>query len=113
MAELPFMATENIIMAICAQGGSRQEAHEEVRVLSHQAADVVKKEGKENDLIERIKRTPFFQPIVGQLDSLTDTRKFIGRAPQQVVRFAAEEVEPVLARYRDQMRSTATTELKV
>lgn len=62
MEELPFMATENIIMKLVALGVSRQEAHEEIRVLSHQAADVVKKEGGKNDLIERIMRTEFFAP---------------------------------------------------
>jgi adenylosuccinate lyase len=81
--ELPFMATENIIMAIVtkntkassseiAQGGDlqatgdRQEAHEHIRVLSHQAARVVKEEGKPNDLIERIRKDPYFEPIWGQ-----------------------------------------------
>lgn len=80
--ELPFMATENIIMAIVTKqakpssdaekdedvqaGGDRQEAHEHIRVLSHQAAKVVKEEGKPNDLIERIRQDPYFEPIWSQ-----------------------------------------------
>lgn len=61
--ELPFMATENIIMAMVKKGGDRQECHEQIRVLSHEAAHVVKMEGGENDLIERIKKTEYFKPI--------------------------------------------------
>merc|ERR1712059_205605 len=61
--ELPFMATENFIMAMVRAGGDRQECHEQIRVLSHQAGEVVKKEGKDNDLIERIRATAYFAPI--------------------------------------------------
>jgi len=63
MEELPFMATENIIMKLVSEGKSRQDAHEETRVLSRQASNVVKKEGGKNDLIERIKKTEFFRPV--------------------------------------------------
>ncbi|TPX70626.1 adenylosuccinate lyase [Spizellomyces sp. 'palustris'] len=94
--ELPFMATENVIMAMVKAGGDRQVCHEEIRVLSHQAARNVKEEGGENDLIERIRAAPYFQPIVSQLDSLLDPKTFIGRAPQQVERFLTLEVEPAL-----------------
>lgn len=62
-SELPFMATENIIMAMVKKGGDRQECHEQIRVLSHQAAAKVKMEGKENDLIERVKKTDYFKPV--------------------------------------------------
>nr|POF22188.1 adenylosuccinate lyase [Quercus suber] len=82
--ELPFMATENVIMAMVDQGHSRQDTHEEIRVLSHQAGAVVKQEGKANDLLERIKRTPFFQPVLAQLDALTDPATFVGRCPEIV-----------------------------
>jgi adenylosuccinate lyase len=59
----------------CVHGGlSRQDAHEEIRVLSHQASAVVKQEGKQNDLIERIRRTKFFEPILPQLNTLLDSR---------------------------------------
>lgn len=101
--ELPFMATENIIMRIVAKGGSRQDAHEHIRVLSHQAADIVKKQGKANDLIERIKGDPFFEPIVNDLDELLDAQTFIGRAPQQVEKFLKLEVSESLKPYEDKL----------
>ncbi|KAF1984731.1 putative adenylosuccinate lyase Ade13 [Aulographum hederae CBS 113979] len=97
--ELPFMATENVIMALVAKGVSRQAAHEEIRVLSREAASVVKDEGKDNDLIERIKKTAFFEPILGELDSLLDARTFVGRAPEQVDRFVKTEVKEALGKY--------------
>lgn len=100
-AELPFMATENIIVALTEKGVSRQDAHEEIRVLSHQAAAVVKNEGKPNDLIERIRQTPFYAPIIADLDRLLDPKTFIGRAPQQVERFVGGAVEAALKRYKD------------
>ncbi|TPX30215.1 adenylosuccinate lyase [Synchytrium microbalum] len=98
--ELPFMATENIIMAMVKAGGDRQVCHEEIRVLSHQAGRTVKEEGGENDLIERVRKTEYFKPIWAQLDSLLDPTTFVGRAPQQVDRFLAEEVTPALAPYK-------------
>lgn len=67
-AELPFMITEAIIMRMCAQGASRQDAHEEIRVLSHEASSAVKNEGKPNDLVERIRGNKFFEPVWGELD---------------------------------------------
>ncbi|KAL5525112.1 ADE13 [Sanghuangporus sanghuang] len=113
--ELPFMATENIIMAVVKNGGDRQEAHEKIRVLSHQAAKVVKEEGGENDLIERVKRDPYFGGIKGQLDGLLDPRSFVGRAPEQVDKFLKEWVEPALAEeeFRKQIQSAAKAELHV
>jgi len=66
------MATENIIMAMVKAGGDRQAAHEEIRVLSHQASSIVKQEGKPNDLIARIKATAYFSPIHDQLEALLD-----------------------------------------
>ncbi|OMP83758.1 Adenylosuccinate lyase [Diplodia seriata] len=90
MQELPFMATENLIMAMVAKGYSRQDAHEEIRVLSHQASQVVKGEGGQNDLIERVKRTQFFEPIFNEIDSLLDPKTFIGRAPEQVKKFTGK-----------------------
>ncbi|MDA3959900.1 MAG: adenylosuccinate lyase [Planctomycetota bacterium] len=105
--ELPFMATENIIMAMVKAGGDRQLCHEEIRVLSHQAAAVVKQEGGDNDLIERVKATAYFAPVHNQLDALLDPSTFIGRAPQQVDRFLAEEVRPALQPYVDQLDGAA------
>ena len=95
--ELPFMATENIIMAMVQAGGDRQDCHERVRVLSHQAGARVKQEGLDNDLIARIAADPFFAPIRARLDALLAPSTFIGRAPQQVDRFLADEVRPALA----------------
>ena len=107
MGELPFMATENVIMAMVKAGGDRQVCHEEIRVLSHQAAAVVKQEGGDNDLIERIRSSAYFAPIHDQLDALLDPSTFTGRAPQQVARFMREEVEPALAPYADQLAGRA------
>jgi adenylosuccinate lyase len=101
--ELPFMATENFIMRIVALGGSRQDAHEHIRVLSHEASAVVKLEGKDNDLIERIKKDEFFKPIWGEIDALMNPDTFVGRAPQQVEKFVATEVAQALAPWKDQL----------
>lgn len=101
--ELPFMASENIIMAMVKAGGNRQECHEEVRVLSQEAANKVKQDGEENDLVKRIRACPYFSPIHNQLDSLLDPATFIGRAPQQVVEFLKNEVDPVLSKYEGQL----------
>jgi adenylosuccinate lyase len=107
MQELPFMATENVIMAMVQAGGDRQVCHEEIRVLSHQAAAVVKQEGGDNDLIDRIRASEYFAPIHDQLDSLLDPSTFTGRAPQQVDRFLQEEVTPALAPFADALDGAA------
>ncbi len=98
--ELPFMATENMIMAMVTAGASRQECHESIRVLSQQAAARVKDEGLDNDLVERVRADPYFAPIHGRLDQLLDPAGFIGRAPEQVEGFITHEVQPALAPYR-------------
>uniref|UniRef100_A0A2K5PJL8 Adenylosuccinate lyase n=1 Tax=Cebus imitator TaxID=2715852 RepID=A0A2K5PJL8_CEBIM len=105
--ELPFMATENIIMAMVKAGGSRQDCHEKIRVLSQQAAAVVKQEGGDNDLIERIQADAYFSPIHSQLDRLLDPSSFTGRASQQVQRFLEEEVYPLLKPYESVMKVKA------
>ncbi|CAL1697748.1 unnamed protein product [Somion occarium] len=94
--ELPFMATENLIMAIVKNGGDRQEAHEKIRVLSHEAAYQVKQLGLENDLIERVKKDPYFDPIKDQIEQLLDPKTFYGRAPEQVDKFLKDWVRPAL-----------------
>lgn len=101
--ELPFMATENVIMAMVDKGISRQETHEQIRVLSHQAGAVVKQEGKPNDLIDRIKRTAFFEPVLAELDALTDPKTFIGRCPEIVDEVIQFDVKPMLAKYEMQI----------
>ncbi|XP_077979415.1 adenylosuccinate lyase-like [Glandiceps talaboti] len=93
--ELPFMATENIIMAMVKAGGNRQECHEQIRVLSQLAGAKVK-EGGENDLVERIRKSPFFSPVKHQLDKLLDPTTFTGKSSDQVTRFLEEEVKPAL-----------------
>ncbi|XP_075563615.1 adenylosuccinate lyase isoform X3 [Pelecanus crispus] len=101
--ELPFMATENIIMAMVKAGGNRQDCHEKIRVLSQQAAAVVKQEGGDNDFIARVRADPYFSPIHKQLESLLDPSSFTGRAPQQVAKFLKEEVRPALIPYQSKM----------
>ena len=113
MAELPFMATENIIMALVAKGVSRQEAHEKIRVHSHAAGVVVKGEGKDNDLIQRIQEDPFFKPILKNLPILMDPKTFIGRAPEQVAKFTGPggEVDRALEPYKKSIANSVTAEL--
>lgn len=113
--ELPFMATENLIMAIVKRGGDRQEAHEKIRVLSHEAAYQVKNLGRENDLIERVRKDPYFDPIKDELDQLLDPRTFVGRAPEQVDRFLKEWVEPALTEeeLQEALAKTDKVELNV
>ncbi|MFW5830123.1 MAG: adenylosuccinate lyase, partial [Planctomycetota bacterium] len=109
--ELPFMATENVIMALVAAGGDRQEAHERIRVLAQEAAAVVKQEGRDNDLIDRIRSDAFFAPIHDRLDALLDPRTFVGRAPQQVRGFLDGEVAEALQPWQEQL--TGSSELNV
>ena len=100
-AELPFMATENIIMACVKAGGNRQELHEKIRVLSMEAGKNVKVEGGENNLIELIKQDEIFKPVWDKLDEILDAKNFIGRAPSQVVEFIQAEIEPILEKHAD------------
>lgn len=105
--ELPFMATENVIMEMVKAGGDRQEAHEKIRVLSIEAGQEVKMEGRDNSLIAKIKADPFFNPILSKLDALLDPCTFIGRAPQQVDRFLTTEVAPAISQFKDKMDVSA------
>ena len=99
-AELPFMATENIMMECVKAGGNRQELHERIRVLSMEAGRNVKVEGGENDLIERIKKDDMFRAVHDRLDDILDAKKFVGRAPQQTAEFIAAEIDPILEKHR-------------
>jgi adenylosuccinate lyase len=96
-AELPFMATENILMAAVAAGGDRQELHERIRRHSQAAAAVVKEQGGRNDLLERLAADEAFSQI--DLAAMLQPSHFVGRAPQQVEEFIAEVVEPIRAKY--------------
>jgi adenylosuccinate lyase len=111
--ELPFMATENIIMAMVKAGGDRQETHERIRVLSHEAGKVVKEQGGDNDLIQRVRADKFFEPIWDQLDSLLDPKSFVGRAPEQVVAFVRDWVEPALEPHKAAVAVAKNAELNV
>ncbi|MBF7095722.1 adenylosuccinate lyase [Alkalibacter mobilis] len=99
--ELPFMATENIIMQGVKNGGDRQDLHEKIRVHSMEAGKMVKVEGKDNDLIERIKNDPDFNLTDSDLSSILDAKLYIGRAPQQVEEFYQNCVKPILEENRD------------
>lgn len=95
-AELPFMATENIMMECVKAGGDRQELHERIRVLSMEAGRNVKVEGKDNNLIDLIKADPMFAAVKDNLDGILDARNFVGRAPVQTVEFIETEIDPIL-----------------
>ena len=94
MAELPFMATENIMMDAVKNGGNRQELHEKIRTLSMQAGKTVKEEGKDNNLLKLIAADPEFNLTL--LQSTMDPAKYVGRAPIQVDKFIANVVKPIL-----------------
>ena len=96
-AELPFMATENIMMAAVAAGGNRQELHEAIREHSMEAGRMVKEFGGDNDLLERLKADPLFIRVKDRIDDLVDPAAFVGRAPEQVTEFLSAVVEPLLA----------------
>jgi adenylosuccinate lyase len=95
--ELPFMATEAILMAAVAAGGDRQELHERIRQHSQAAAAIVKQQGDANDLLERLAGDPAFAHV--DLGAMLDPAQFVGRAPEQVDEFLAEVVAPIRSRY--------------
>lgn len=99
-AELPFMATENIMMAAVKKGGDRQELHERIRVHSMEAGKVVKVDGKPNDLLDRIASDPAFGMTSAELHALLKPEAFVGRAPKQVEEFVANDVGAVLEKYK-------------
>lgn len=96
MAELPFMATENIMMDAVKAGGDRQELHERIRQLSMEAGRNVKERGLENNLLELIAADPAFGLTLEELKSCMEPSKYVGRAPQQVEEFLSEVVNPIL-----------------
>jgi adenylosuccinate lyase len=98
--ELPFMATENLLMAAVQAGGDRQDLHERIRVHAIAAADRLKDGAADNDLLARIKADPAFPPL--DLDDVLDPRRYIGRSVPQVDEFLAREVEPIRRRYPGQ-----------
>ncbi len=100
--ELPFMATENIMMdAVKKRGADRQQLHERIRVHSMAASKVIKEEGGENDLLQRIAADEAFGVTLEELESILQPEKYTGRAKEQTEDFLAEYVAPVLERYKD------------
>jgi adenylosuccinate lyase len=99
MAELPFMATENILMDAVKKGGDRQELHEKIRVHSQAAARRVKEDGEANDLLARIAADPAFGYTMEELTALLDPALYMGRSAAQVDAFVETVVDPLLERY--------------
>ena len=97
MEELPFMASENIMMDAVKRGGDRQQLHERLRVHSQAAGNVVKEEGLPNDLLSRIAADPLFQTTEAELQSLLDPALYTGRSAQQVDEFLSNLIRPLLA----------------
>lgn len=106
-SELPFMATENIMMDAVKRGADRQELHERIRVHSMAASRVIKEEGGENDLLERIAADSIFGVTIEELNSLLNPQNYTGRAPRQTEDFINEVVKPILSEYDDIPRETA------
>ncbi|WP_110943164.1 adenylosuccinate lyase [Inediibacterium massiliense] len=101
MNELPFMATENILMEAVKKGGDRQELHEKIRMHSMDAGREVKEKGKANDLLVRIAEDQAFNLSHEDMKKLMDPKLFIGRAPEQVCEFIEENIKPILEKYKD------------
>ena len=101
MAELPFMATENIMMDAVKAGGDRQELHERIRELSMEAGKTVKVEGKDNNLLELIAADPAFNLSLEDLQKSMDPKKYIGRAKEQTERFVNTVVQPILDSHKE------------
>ena len=107
MAELPFMATENIMMDAVKAGGDRQELHERIRELSMEAGRNVKVESKDNNLLELIAADPAFNLTLEELQKTMDPKKYVGRAKEQTESFIAKVVNPVLDSHKEMLGMTA------
>ena len=107
MAEIPFMATENIMMDAVKQGGNRQELHEKIRQLSMEAGKTVKEEGKDNNLVDLIAADPAFGLTKEQITETLKPELYVGRAPRQVEVFLRDVVQPVLDANKDELGMTA------
>ena len=101
LAELPFMATENIMMDAVKAGGDRQELHERIRQLSMEAGRNVKEKGLDNNLLELIAADPAFGLTMEDLKKAMEPSLYVGRAPRQVEEFLAEIVKPILEANKD------------
>ncbi len=107
MAELPFMATENIMMDAVKLGGDRQELHEKIRVHSMEAGKVVKEQGLPNDLLDRIAQDPAFHITKEALQKVLKPENYVGRAPQQTAEFLNGVIKPILSANKDLLGLTA------
>ena len=107
MAELPFMATENIMMDAVKAGGDRQELHEKIRQLSMQAGKTVKEEGKDNNLLELIAADPSFHLSLQDLEASMQPERYVGRAPKQTEEFITEVINPILEKNKEVLGLTA------
>ncbi|MCI8372728.1 MAG: adenylosuccinate lyase [Lachnospiraceae bacterium] len=107
LSELPFMATENIMMDAVKAGGDRQELHEKIRTLSMQAGANVKEKGLENNLLELIAADPAFPLTLEELKAKMDPSQYVGRAPEQTEEFLAQVVQPALEAFKDELGMTA------
>ena len=107
MSELPFMATENIMMDAVKAGGDRQELHERIRELSMEAGRTVKVEGKDNDLLERIAADPAFNLTIEELRKSMEPSRYVGRAKEQTTAFITKTVQPVLDAHKEMLGMTA------
>ena len=107
MAELPFMATENIMMDAVKAGGDRQELHERIRELSMEAGKNVKVEGRDNNLLELIAADPAFNLTLEELQKTMDPKKYVGRAKEQTETFVFKVVKPVLDAHKEMLGMTA------
>jgi adenylosuccinate lyase len=103
LEELPFMATENLMMEAVKRGKDRQELHERIRVHSMAAAQVVKEQGGENDLLRRLSQDPAFGMSLEEMETMMAPEKFVGMAPQQTQRYIQEEVMPLLKKYEERL----------
>ncbi|CAN0265016.1 unnamed protein product [Discosporangium mesarthrocarpum] len=112
-SELPFMATENILMACVKAGGDRQDLHERIRIHSMAAGMAVKGEGKPNDLMQRVASDPAFSAVHSQLDALVDPSLFIGRSAEQVDEFLEECVDPILEKHSELLEKENLDEVNV
>lgn len=108
MAELPFMATENIMMEAVKLGRDRQDVHEAIRVLSHEAGYAVKQEGKDNDLLDRLRSEPLLEGV--DIDAHLDPMQYVGRSVEQTERFMKDVVEPLRERYGDQLEALGSAD---
>jgi adenylosuccinate lyase len=103
MSELPFMATENILMDAVKKGGDRQALHEKLRVHSQAAACVVKEEGGANDLVSRIAADPDFQVTQAEIEAILEPSRFTGRSAEQVTMFVTQLIDPLLASHQNEL----------